>query len=133
MKRAIPLAVVALLTLVAFASGVMAQPKPATAPATPTQESKLEKFSGMVEKVDEATKDILVQYHKEKLTFSLGDHTKIMEGRKELSLNDLKKGMWASIEYKKEGDKLVPEMIFDRPLKKVSKKENPSKKATEKK
>jgi hypothetical protein len=131
--------VVALAVSVLFVSGVMAQQKPA--PVTTRQQSKLEKFSGVVEKIDETNKDVLVQFHKEKMTFSLGDHSKIMEGKKELTFSDLKKGMWASLEYKKEGEKLIPESIHVSMPKVMAKKEtpsevkkeNPSEKATEKK
>jgi hypothetical protein len=139
MKKTILMSIVALAASVAFVSGVMAEQKPA--PVATPQESKLEKFGGVVEKVDEATKDVLVQFHKEKMTFSLDDHTKIMEGKKELSFSDLKKGMWASLEYKKEGNKLIPESIsVSMPkieAKQVTpsevKKENPSEKTTGKK
>jgi Cu/Ag efflux protein CusF len=129
MKQTILMTIVALAVSIAFVSGVMAQQKPAPQVTTP-QETKLEKFSGVVEKVDEATKDVLVQSHKEKMTFSLGEHTKIMEGKKEMPLSDLKKGMWASVEYKKEGDKLLAESMHVSMPKMPAKKENPSEKAT---
>ncbi len=141
MKKTILISILALAISVAFVSGVMAQQKPAPVQTPATQESKLEKFSGVIEKVDEATKDVVVQFHKDKMTFSLGDHTKIVEGKKELPFNELKKGMWASLEYKKEGDKLMAETI-NVSMSKVSakketpsevKKENPSEKTTEKK
>ena len=139
MKKTILMGIIALAVSVAFVSGVMAQQKPA--PAAAAQEMKLEKFSGAIEKVDEATKDVLVQLHKEKMTFSMGDHTKIMEGKKELPFTDLKKGMWASVEYKKEGNKLIAESISVSMPKVTAKKEtpsevkkeNPSEKTTEKK
>jgi hypothetical protein len=64
-----------------------------------------------------------------------------MEGKKEMPFSDLKKGMWASVEYKKEGNKLIAESIsVSMPkveAKQVNpsevKKENPSEKTTEKK
>jgi len=129
-----------LVMILTFGSMVMAQEKSASAPAAPSQEQKLEKFSGVVENVDEATKDVMVQFHKEKMTFSVGDHTKIMEGKKEVSLSDLKKGMWASVGYEKEGNKLVAESIHSSmPRAAMSKKEekpsmkgNPSEKTPEK-
>ncbi len=140
MKRTILMSMLVLAVSVAFVSGVMAQQKPATAPAA-AQETKLEKFSGVIEKVDETTKDVVVQLHKEKMTFSMADHAKIMEGKKELSLTDLKKGMWASVGYKKEGEKLMAESIsVSMPMVQVKKeassqvkKENPLEKAPEKK
>jgi hypothetical protein len=75
------------------------------------------------------------------MTFSMADHSKIMEGKKEMSLSDLKKGMWASVEYKKEGDKLmaesisvsVPKVMAKKETPSEVKKENPSEKTTEKK
>jgi Cu/Ag efflux protein CusF len=140
MKKTILASILALAISVAFVSGVMAESKPAPQ-ATTAQGTKLEKFSGVVEKVDQATKDVLVEFHKEKLTFSLDDHTKIMEGKKEMPFTDLKKGMWASVEYKKEGNKLLVESMHvsmsKMPREKETpsevKKENPSEKTTEKK
>jgi len=126
MKKTILMSLFTLAISVALVSGVMAQQKPAPAPVSTPQETKLEKFSGVVEKVDEASKDVLVQFHKEKMTFSMGDHSKIMEGKKEMSLSDLKKGMWASVEYKKEGEKLMAESISVSMPKVMAKKETPS-------
>ena len=56
MKKTILMSIVALAVSVAFVSGVMAESKPAPQETT-AQEAKLEKFSGVVEKVDEATKE----------------------------------------------------------------------------
>ncbi len=117
MKRTILMGIAALFISMAFVSGVMAQQKPAAAPAATTQQPALEKFSGVVEKVDTAKKDVLVKMNKEEMTFSLGEKAKIMEGKKELSLGDVKKGMNASVEYKKEGNKLVAESINITPAK----------------
>ena len=129
MKKTVRMDIVVLAVSAAFASGVMAESKPAPQAIT-AQETKLEKFSGVVEKVDEATKDVLVEFHKEKMTFSLDDHTKIMEGKKEMPFTDLKKGMWASVEYKKEGNKLLAESMYVNMSKMPAKKENSSEKAT---
>ncbi len=133
MKKTWLISIVALAVSVAFVSGAIAEQKPTPAPAAASQESKVEKFSGVVEKVDEASKDLLVQFHKEKMTFSTVDHTKIMEGKKELPFADLKKGMWASVGYKKEGNKLIAESINVAVPKVQAKSTNPSEKATEKK
>jgi Cu/Ag efflux protein CusF len=111
MKRAIWMSLFALMISVAFVSGVMAQQKPTATPSPAAQQSKLEKFSGTVEKVDSAKKEVFVKINKEEMTFSLGEKAKIMEGKKELSLNDLKKGMNVSVEYTKEGNKLTAESI----------------------
>lgn len=139
MKKTMLMGIIALAVSVAFVSGLIAQQIPA--PTAAAQEMKLEKFSGAIEKVDEAAKDVLVQLHKEKMTFSMGDHTKIMEGKKELPFTDLKKGMWASVEYKKEGNKLMaesisvsmPKVTAKKETSSEVKKENPSEKTTEKK
>ena len=123
MKKTILL--VALFTMVAFVSGVMAQgakapapapakaagtaapaPAPAKAPAT-EKAAKVEKFAGMVEKVDEAAKAVVVKGKKDEKTFVIDDKTKIMKGGKDMPLTDLKKGMNVSLEYKKDGDKMV--------------------------
>jgi Cu/Ag efflux protein CusF len=87
-----------------FVSGVMAQEKAATAKPAPAQAMKLEKFHGVVENVDMAKKDVAVQYHKDRMSFSVGDKTQLFEGRKELKFSDLNKGLWASVQYQKEGN-----------------------------
>ncbi len=130
MKGSLLTLFMAVITL-AFVSGVMAQesatpaapstsPAPSTsaAPATsapaapaPMQESKAETFHGIITKVDESNKDFMVQYHKDKMSFALAENAKIMEGKKGLSFSDLKKGLWASIQYKKEGEKMVASMV----------------------
>jgi Cu/Ag efflux protein CusF len=117
MKRTILMGTFALMVSFAFVSGVMAQQKPAATPAPVAQQSKLEKFSGTVEKVDSAKKEVFVKQGKEEMTFSLGEKAKIMEGKKELSLNDLKKGTNVSVEYTKEGTNLIAESISVGPMK----------------
>jgi hypothetical protein len=111
MKKMIFLVV--LLTLVAFVSGAMAQQKPA--PAKPAPPAKLAKFSGAIEKVDEMAKAIevkgKVKKEEKSLTFATDDKTKITKGKETLSFADLKKGMKVSVEYKKDGDKMVAAAI----------------------
>ena len=110
MKKMILL--IALMTLVAFTSGVMAQQKPApakpAAPPTPAP-AKVEKYIGMIEKVDEMAKAIVVKGKVKKeektLTFATDDKTKIQKGGKDVPFADLKKDMQVSVEYKKEGEK----------------------------
>ncbi len=108
--------VVALLTMVAFVSGVMAQQKPAPAPAKPAataapeKPAKAEKFSGTVEKVDEAAKTVVVKGKKGDMTFDVGA-AKVTKGGKEMPLGDLKSGMTVHIEYKKDGDKMVASSV----------------------
>jgi hypothetical protein len=125
MKKTLLTSVFVLAISVAFASLVMAESKPAPQ-ATTAQETKLEKFSGVVEKIDGANKDVLVEFHKEKMTFSLDEHTKIMEGKTEMPFPDLKKGMWASVEYKKEGNKLHAQSMHVSMSKVPPEKEAPS-------
>ena len=122
MKKMILL--VALLTMVAFVSGAMAQQKPAPAKpagtvaapapapaAAPEKPAKAEKFSGTVEKVDDAAKAVVVKGKKEEKSFVVDDKTKITKGGKDMPLADLKKGMQVSVEYKKDVDKMVAQAI----------------------
>jgi hypothetical protein len=131
MKKMILLVV--MLTLVAFVSGVMAQPKPAPAKpastAAPAAAAKLEKFSGAIEKVDGIAKAIEVKGKVKKeektLAFATDDKTKITKGKETLSFADLKKGMNVSVEYKKDGDKMVAAAIKVSAPKAAPKKEAP--------
>jgi hypothetical protein len=111
--------IVSLLTLVAFVAVAMAQQKPAPAkPATtaapapaPAPEkakaAKMEKFSGMIEKVDEMGKAIAVKGKKDTMTFTMGDKTKITKAGKDMPFVELKKDMDVAVEYIKEGDKMI--------------------------
>ena len=112
MKKLILL--VAVMSMVVFVSGTMAQQKAAPAPAKPMSTApapekpmKMEKFSGMVEKVDEAAKMVDVKRGKKTMSFALDDQTKITKAGKEMALADVKKGMNVAVEYKKEGDKMI--------------------------
>ena len=132
MKKVILL--VGILTMAAFVPAVMAQgtKAPAPAPATPAATTaapavapapekpakaenapkaekppKPEKFSGTVEATDEAAKTIVVKGKKDQKTFVINDKTKITKNGKEMPLTDLKKGMAVSVDYKKDGDRMV--------------------------
>jgi len=115
MKKLILL--IAVLTLVAFVSGTMAQQKPAPAPekaAAPAPAPKAEKpmkFSGVIDKVDDMGKAIdvkgKVKKEEKSMTFVTDGKTKITKGKDTLSFTDLKKGMSVSVDYKKDGDKMV--------------------------
>ena len=112
MKKTILL--VALITFVAFVSGVMAQGKPATTPAPaapastkPAAPAKLEKFSGTIKSMDEMAKSIVVAKGKMEKTFVINESTKITKGKETVALADLKAGLNVAIEAKKEGEKLI--------------------------
>ncbi len=158
MNKTIFMSLMALVVSVAFVSAGMAQQKPApakvaTAPAAPARQS-WEKTTGLIEKVDPANKEVVVQTEKEKLTFSSGQNTHITEGTAKTPLSALKRGMSVTVEYQKEGNKLLAEWIDvnmakaevkaapqvqskeTKEVKKESKemkKENPSEKTMEKK
>lgn len=148
------MSVAALAISAVFVSGAMAQQKPAPAQPTPAQaapaktapaKQSWEKFKGMIESVNEANKEVVVQAQKEKMSFLVNEHTKISQDSNKMAFSSLKKGMEATVEYKKEGNKMVAEWIDLSPskaeskpatapaVKKEMKKETPSAKATEKK
>lgn len=115
MKKIILLVV--FLTMVSFISGAIAQqakpePAPATAasppkPAKPAASAKIERFAGAIEKVDEMAKTIVVKSKTDEKTFVTNDQTKIIKGKETLTFADLKGGMNVSVNYKKDGDKMV--------------------------
>jgi hypothetical protein len=161
MNKTILMSIVALAISVAFVSVGMAQQtpaagqKPATAQTPTAAVQKLaatqkapakenwEKVRGVIENVNEATKEITVQTQKEKMAFSVGEKTKISEMTTKLPFSDLKKGMSVTVEYKKAGTKPLAEWIDvtknieAKPVTltqaKEVKKVNPFGKATEKK
>jgi hypothetical protein len=121
---------VALLTLVAFVCGAVAQQKPAAAPEKP-KPAKVEKFSGVIEKVDEMAKAIEVKGKVKKeaktLTFATDDKTKITKAGKDMPFAELKKGMSVSVGYKKDGEKMIATAIKVAAPKAAPKKEAPKK------
>ncbi len=126
MKRTILAMAFALVTSVAFVSGVMAQQSsPPAAQSAPAKSApaKMDKFSGTVEKVDQAAKEIVVKKGSEERTFSWSDQTKFMQGKKELAFSDLKPGERVSVRYTKQGDKFTAEKVFVR-LKTTAKKKS---------
>ena len=156
MNKKMLMSIAALAISVVFVSGGMAQQKPAPAQTAPAQaapaktapaKQSWEKAKGVIEKVDEATKEVVVQTQKEKMTFSVGENTRITEMTTKTPLSSLKKGMQATVEYKKEGNKFLAEWIDVHMVKaeakpapqaqmkekKEVKKENPSEKPMEKK
>ena len=114
---------VAVLTMVTFASSVMAQQTPGTKPAAPEKAkaapaapekanvAKEERFIGKVSSMDVAAKTIVVKGKKAEKTFTVGDTTKITRGEGKMALADLKKGMDVSVSYKMEADKAMASAI----------------------
>ena len=118
------LLLVTLLTLVSIVSVAIAIQKPAPDPAsvapvstepvkpmTEKKMEKMEKFSGLIEKVDEMGKAIVVRgkmmKEEKTLTFAINDKTKITKGKTTMTPGDLKKDMQVSIKYKKEMNKMI--------------------------
>ena len=117
MNKKIVMGLVALAVSLMFTSGLMAQEKASTAAAVPAQTPKVERFNGVVESVDMAKKDMVVTFQKDKMGFSLSDHTKVFDtGKKELKLSNLKKGEWASVEYNNEGSQRIAQIIHVSPF-----------------
>lgn len=79
--------------------------------AMPSPMMKLENFNGVIENVNVANKDFIVQYHKDKMNFTVNDTTKIFEGSKACSFSDLNKGMWASVEYINGGNQMLAQVV----------------------
>jgi len=112
MNKKILMGMVGLAVSLMFTSGLMAQAEASTAAAVPAPKVKMELFNGVIESVDMSKKDVVVEFQKDKMSFSLNDKTKVFdEGTKVLKLSDLKKGEWASVEYNKEGSGRIAESI----------------------
>lgn len=79
----------------------------ATKPAIPI----MGMYGGVIENVDVAGKDFSVKNGIEEMTFYLSDNAKITEGKKTLAFGDLKKGQEVTIEYMKEGNELIANLI----------------------
>jgi Cu/Ag efflux protein CusF len=151
MQKKMWMSIAVLLISMAFVSAGMAQQKPTPAQAghakTAPAKQVWEKAKGMIEKVDRAKNEVVVQTQKEKMTFSVGQKTRITEVSTKTSLSSLKKGMQVTVEYKKEGNRFLAEWIdvhvakaeakpvqqTQMKAKKEVKKENPSEKTMEKK
>jgi len=115
MKKTILFVVV--LTLVAFVYGAVAAAPPKAATTAPAvaapaaSPAKLEKFSGEVKNADATAKSIAVAKEKAEKSFLVTADTKITKGKEALKFEDLKAGMNVTIEYKKDGDKLIAATI----------------------
>jgi len=116
-----------LFIVLAFFSGSIAQQKPVPAP----EKTKIEKFRGVIEKVDEVMKTVEVKgrlmKQEKTLTFATDDKTKIMKAKKELFFADLKNGMHVFVEYKKEREKMIATLIKVA-VPRAAKKEKPTEK-----
>jgi hypothetical protein len=79
------------------------------APAAPasTKPVKLEKFTGDMKSVDAMAKSMVVAKTKEEKTFVVAGDTKNTKGKETLKFEDLKAGMNAVVENKKDGEKRV--------------------------
>ncbi|MGZ3513137.1 MAG: hypothetical protein ACXU93_04215 [Thermodesulfobacteriota bacterium] len=130
MKRAM-LTVMALAILVIFVSAAMAAEQKAPAPTSAMPTPTYERYSGVIEKVDAAKKDFSVKSGEEEMMFTWTDKTKVTEGSKTLSFNELKKGQEVTVEYTKEGNKSLAHSISVTPPKTGMKEKAPS--STEKK
>jgi hypothetical protein len=112
MNKKILMGIVVLAVSLMFTSGLTGQAEASTAAAVPAQKVKMELFNGVIESVDMSKKDVVVEFQKDKMSFSLNDKTKVFDkGTKVLNLSDLKKGEWASVEYNKEGSQRIAESI----------------------
>ncbi len=123
----------AVLLVLVFFSGSMAQPKPAPAkpsatmaPAAPAE--KLQKTRGILEKVDEAAKTIEVKGRRMKapMTFAVNEKTKIMVGQKEVPLAELKKGVHVTVEYRREEGRMIAVKVEEAVPKSAAKKGKPA-------
>ena len=108
--------------LLAFVSGVMAIQKPSLDPAPPAPASTgkpilegTEKFFGLIQKVDEVGKTIMVKgkmvQGEKTMTFAFDEKTKIMMGKAPIIIRDLRKDMQVSIVYRQEMDKMIATAI----------------------
>ena len=71
----------------------------------------MERLSGAIKSVDAIAKSLVVVKGKAEKTFMVSADTKITKGKEALKLEDLKAGMDVSIDYKKDGDKMVAAAI----------------------
>jgi Cu/Ag efflux protein CusF len=111
MKRAISTIMTLAISVILVTAVMAAEEKAPASSATGTAAPKVEKFSGVVEKVDVAKKNFSVKSGKEEKSFSCVEKTRIAEGKKELTFADLKKGLQVTVRYMKDGGKLVAARI----------------------
>jgi len=136
MKKVL-MVVVALLAMVAFVSGVVAQDKPAAAEKPKAEKPKADKpkadkpkapkamsASGAVASY-EAGKTIKVKVKDKEMEFAIAGDAKVGKG-------DIKEGAKVKVTYKKDGDKMVATAISLVPEKKAGEKKPKAKKEEKK-
>ena len=107
-------------------------PTSASAPVLPVKEEKpkIEKFLGAIENVNEMTGTIdvkgKVKKEEKRVTFLTDGNIRITRAGNEMSLAELKRGMAVSVEYKKDGDKVVAVAVKVSAPKAGPKKEQPN-------
>jgi len=107
-------------------------PTSASAPTLPVKEEKpkIEKFLGAIENVNEMTGTIdvkgKVKKEEKRVTFLTDGNIRITRAGNEMSLAELKRGMAVSVEYKKDGDKVVAVAVKVSAPKAGPKKEQPN-------
>ena len=107
-------------------------PTSASAPTLPVKEEKpkIEKFLGAIENVNEMTGTIdvkgKVKKEEKRVTFLTDGNIRITRAGNEMSLAELKRGMAVSVEYRKDGDKLVAVAVKVSAPKAGPKKEQPN-------
>jgi Cu/Ag efflux protein CusF len=111
MKRAMLTLMALTISVILVAAVTAAEEKGPASSTTGPAAPKVEKFSGVVERVDAAKKVFSVKSGKEEMTFSWVDKTIIVEGKKEITLADLKKGLNVSVIYIKDGGKSIAARI----------------------
>jgi len=128
MRRAM-LTVIASAISVIFVGAVMAEEQKAPALTSAMPAPTYERYSGVIEKVDAAKKDFSVKSGEEEMMFTRIDKTKVTEGSKALSFNELKKGQEATVEFTREGNKSVAHSVSVSPPKTGMKGKAPSEKS----
>ena len=107
-------------------------PTSASAPVLPVKEEKpkIERFLGAIENVNEMTGTIdvkgKVKKEEKRVTFLTDGNIRITRAGNEMSLAELKRGMAVSVEYKKDGDKVVAIAVKVSAPKAGPKKEQPN-------
>ena len=107
-------------------------PTSASAPVLPVKEEKpkIEKFLGAIENVNEMTGTIdvkgKVKKEEKRVTFLTDGNIRITRAGNEMSLAELKRGMAVSVEYKKDGNKVVAVAVKVSAPKAGPKKEQPN-------